>query len=346
MSADLASALRVMRQAVEIAHDKHLMASYSWICMLLSFVHYQRNDLDAAAGCCGALIEHPIGAHPMALGHAYLVMARVQQARSCVDDAQRWADKAYALALQTGIAPLLNQVESLQARLNLANGETAAARLWAQTHRDPHLPVMPVFLEMPELAVAHTLLHQPTDESLRLAADILHASRGFIEQTHNALHEIELLALEALLFAGLGQTHKAQVQLTRALESAEAGGIVRSFVDLGPDMAAQLHGLSRLRNAPAHAIRVLRAFPAAQVDPLGGSAASGARPALVEPLTNRELDVLVLLGERLSNKEIAQHLVLSPLTVKSHMHHIFEKLGVSRRREAIVRARALGLLRP
>jgi LuxR family maltose regulon positive regulatory protein len=181
---------------------------------------------------------------------------------------------------------------------------------------------------------------------LRLAAATLHESREFIEKTHNVLHEIELLALEALLCTGFDQTNKAQEKLTRALEMAEAGGIVRTFVDIGSEMAVQLQSLSRQRNAPAHALRVLRAFPATQLDAESRGAAFGLGAAAVDQLTNREMDVLELLGERLSNKEIAQRLVLSPLTVKSHMHNIFEKLGVSRRSEAIARARILGLLRP
>jgi hypothetical protein len=106
MLADTAAALRIAQQRVEVAQARHLIASQGWLYMLLSFLHYQRNDLAAAASCCRALVEHPAGVPPMALGHTYLALALIRQA-AAEGDAQPWVEKAYALALQTGIAPLL-----------------------------------------------------------------------------------------------------------------------------------------------------------------------------------------------------------------------------------------------
>ncbi len=355
MLADTAAALRIAQQGLAAAQTRHLIASQGWLSMLLSFVHYQRNDLAAAAGCCRPLVEHPAGAPPMALGHTYLAMALIVQA-SAGGDAQAWVDKAYALAIQTGIAPLLRQVESVQARLNWVNGAAAAAQMWAQAAPDKHVPVMPVFLDVPQLTQACILLDQGTEESLHLAAGVLREARLFVEQTHNRLHEIELLALEALLYAARGQAGKGHAQLTHALKLAEPGGIVRTFVDLGPSLAGLLHSLEQGHGAPANTRQVLQAFPAAApaVPPAvlafaGGTAAGVPAAAnrgdeLIESLTFRELEVLALLSERLSNKEIAQILVLSPHTVKAHVHHIFAKLQVTQRREAIARARSLGLL--
>ena len=349
MLADTLSALRIAQQGLEVAQARHLIASQGWLGMLLSFVHYQRNDLAAAAGCCRALVEHPAGMPPMALGHTHLVMALIRQA-AAEADAQLWVDKAYALAIQTGIAPLLRQVESVQACLNLANGAAAAAQLWANTDPGKQLPIMPVFLALPQLTQAHILLEQATEESLHLAAGVLREARLFVAQTHNPLHEIELLALEALLYAARGQTGKAHDRLADALKLAEPGGIVRTFVDLGQSLAVLLHSLGQQRGAPTYARQVLQSFGAdaaavTQVaSPAGVTAAGGPDDALIEPLTFRELEVLALLSERLSNKEIAQILVLSPHTVKAHVHHIFAKLQVTQRREAIARAKSLGLL--
>ena len=66
---------------------------------------------------------------------------------------------------------------------------------------------------------------------------------------------------------------------------------------------------------------------------------------MVEPLTNRELDVLDLLAQRLSNKEIAEKLFLSTTTVKGHLQNIYGKLNVKKRREAVEKARVLGMLK-
>jgi LuxR family maltose regulon positive regulatory protein len=349
MLADTLSALRIGQQGLEVAQARHLIASQGWLCMLLSFVYYQRNDLAAAAACCRTLVEHPAGGPPMALGHTYLAMALIGQA-SADGDAQPWVDKAYALAIQTGIAPLLRQVESVQARVNLANGAAAAAQMWAHTGLGKQLPVMPVFLDVPQLTQAHILLDQGTEESLHLAAGVLREARSFVAQTHNRLHEIELLALEALLSAARGQVGKAHDRLADALRLAEPGGIVRTFVDLGHPLAVLLHSLGQQRGAPAYARLVQQAFSdnatamTSSASPAGVPAVRGPGDQLIEPLTFRELEVLALLSERLSNKEIAQILVLSPHTVKAHVHHIFAKLQVTQRREAIARAKSLGLL--
>ena len=76
------------------------------------------------------------------------------------------------------------------------------------------------------------------------------------------------------------------------------------------------------------------------------SSVVGRRSSVVEPLTRRELEVLELLNQGLSNKEIAQALVISPLTVKVHASHIYAKLGVSGRVKAVAQAKALGILPP
>ena len=67
-------------------------------------------------------------------------------------------------------------------------------------------------------------------------------------------------------------------------------------------------------------------------------------PQLVEPLTERELEILRLLALGLSNQEIADRLILAVGTVKTHNHHIFGKLGVANRVQALARARSLNLL--
>jgi LuxR family maltose regulon positive regulatory protein len=95
--------------------------------------------------------------------------------------------------------------------------------------------------------------------------------------------------------------------------------------------------------------RILAAFPEPQKKSATGDSGSPSRAAnakLVEPLTDRELEVLALLRERLSNKEIAQVLVLSPATVKRYSANIYAKLDVNRRWDAVVKAEALGILPP
>lgn len=131
--------------------------------------------------------------------------------------------------------------------------------------------------------------------------------------------------------------------LGEALALAEPGGFVRIFVDEGLLMA-QL--LTRMKNTSGmlplqeYIHKLLAAFE--RQEDLGPS--SLLHPPLIEPLTQRELEVLQLIAQGLSNQEISERLFLALDTVKGHNRKIFDKLQVQRRTEAVARARELGLL--
>jgi LuxR family maltose regulon positive regulatory protein len=142
-----------------------------------------------------------------------------------------------------------------------------------------------------------------------------------------------VIALEALLFEALGEGQKALVKLEEALQYARNGGFLRVFVDLGAPMQALLSELRRRGFEPGYIDRILRAFPDAPI------ASSPKQPDLPELLTLREIEILELLAQRLTNREIAEQLVLSTGTVKQHLYNIYQKLNVKNRRQAIAVAK-------
>ncbi|KPV49953.1 hypothetical protein SE17_29720, partial [Kouleothrix aurantiaca] len=167
---------------------------------------------------------------------------------------------------------------------------------------------------------------------------------------------IEILLLQALAHEAHGDLHSALAPLARALALAEPEGYVRLFVDEGAPMAALL-AQSVERRAQNDSIRVyaerlLSAFPEVQSDrsqrAQNNASALGSTlersHALVEPLSEREREVLRLIAEGLSNQELAARLYLSPHTIKVHTRNIYGKLGVTSRTQALARARALGIL--
>jgi LuxR family maltose regulon positive regulatory protein len=160
-----------------------------------------------------------------------------------------------------------------------------------------------------------------------------------VVRTHNTRFLIETLALQALVYDARRERSAALEALKQAVALAEPGGVIRVFVDLGPKMAALLHVLATGRTPPGFVAKLLEAFPAARLPEPAVRQAS-----LIEPLSDRELEVLGLLAERLSNKEIARELSISPMTVKRHTVNIYQKLLVQGRREAVARAIALGIL--
>jgi LuxR family maltose regulon positive regulatory protein len=148
-----------------------------------------------------------------------------------------------------------------------------------------------------------------------------------------------------------GHSLDALATLQQAVDLARPGGYIRVFVELGPPMQTlllRLAGRGFALETVRRTAKAVAAFPRApdKAESLVGSRARAANVDLVESLTDRELDVLVLLRERLSNKEIALHLGLSIMTVKRHTSNIYSKLGVDNRRDAVVKAESLRILPP
>jgi LuxR family maltose regulon positive regulatory protein len=265
--------------------------------------------------------------------------------------------------LDTCHPDVLKIARAFQAELALRQGRLAEASHWAEQF------VAKPFVQMyrfyvPQLTLAKVLLAQDTTESREQAADLLRQLYDFVVFTHNKRFLIDVLALQALLHDSQGDRPAALDGLTHALQLAEPGGFIRPFLDLGPAMADLLKRLHKHRTAVDYIEKILDAFghevPAygqegeqrfAQqaADRPAASPRQPGRPllpsqTLVDPLTKRELDVLDLLAQRLSNKEIADKLFISPTTVKGHLQKIYGKLDVGKRREAVEKAKNLGIL--
>jgi LuxR family maltose regulon positive regulatory protein len=229
--------------------------------------------------------------------------------------------------------------------LALRQGRRAEARHWAESVADT-MPLQPLTtFHVAIMTLAKILSLQEDSVSLRKASDLLARVSRYTESQCVTRFTLEVRALQALVADSLGDSAAARLALHEALALAEPGGFVRVFVDLGPRMAQLLARLGNPNGTPGYADRILRAFPPA--DTKGLSLSMFPHPnqsALIEPLTNRELEILALLAERLSAKEIAQRLVISDRTAKRHTANIYQKLGVSSRREAVEVARALGIL--
>jgi LuxR family maltose regulon positive regulatory protein len=155
------------------------------------------------------------------------------------------------------------------------------------------------------------------------------------------------MILKALALYAVRDTTPADIAMTKSLTLAEPEGYVRVFLDEGPPMQRLLtQWMSHADASPArdYAIHLLSQF---NTEPHEGTAVpEKASPVsdLVEPLTPRELDVLRLLAQGLSNRQIAEKLILSEGTVKFYVHAVMEKLGVHNRTQAILTARELNLI--
>jgi LuxR family maltose regulon positive regulatory protein len=155
---------------------------------------------------------------------------------------------------------------------------------------------------------------------------------------------IEILILQALSLQAQGDIDQAITTLEKALTLAEPEGFIRVFVDEGLPMAQLLYEAVARGIAPDYVRRLLAAFPLAEPEQTGPSKTQAPGSELIEPLSERELEVLQLIAEGLTNPEIAARLYLALNTVKAHTRNIYGKLGVNNRTQAVARARALGVL--
>jgi LuxR family maltose regulon positive regulatory protein len=157
---------------------------------------------------------------------------------------------------------------------------------------------------------------------------------------------IEIMVVQALAHEAQGDITRGLEALGRALALAEPEGYVRLFLDEGPPMAlllAEAHAAGLMLDYTG---QLLAAFPG-DVPTLKGAperTPSSTAQSLLESLSPRELEVLRLIAEGHSNREIGDQLYLALSTVKGHNRVIFGKLGVQRRTEAVARARELGLI--
>jgi LuxR family maltose regulon positive regulatory protein len=308
--------------------------------LLQGKILYEWNDLEAAERSLQQgldLLRHGgIGAH---FGNLDAALAQTKQALGDHEGARATIQRAVQRAQSANIARLVLQARAYEARIWLARGELELARGWARDYRQ--LGATEYVRDFEDCTLARILL---ADDQPNEALTLLDGMVPSAEANGRRGNLIEILALRALAQQALGEENAAVHDLARALSEAEPEGYTRTFVDMGQPMAALLKRSTTYGVAPAYVSRLLATFNDAQTPGLA-SLPSPTQP-LAEPLSERELEVLQLLSEGLSNREIGQRLFISLPTVKSHTRNIYGKLGVHSREQAVVQARALGILPP
>jgi LuxR family maltose regulon positive regulatory protein len=231
-------------------------------------------------------------------------------------------------ARQHHFARRLPEVAAAQVLTFLRQGRLAAAAHLTETH---DLPL--------SQARVHLAAGNPS-----AALAVLVPWREQVEARGWEDEHLKVLLLHALALQADGDQDQAVQLLLKALALAEPEGLIRLFVDEGRPMAQLLAAAAAEGRMPDYIGEVVVAFEAEkQKSEVTASQFTLAQP-LIEPLSRRELEVLRLIAQGLSNQEMSERLVLSLETVKGHNKKIFGKLQVERRTEAVARARELGLL--
>ena len=297
----------------------------------------------------------------------YITLARIRQAQGNWQDADEAMEAARQLAAQYDTTDIDDLgVALFRAQLGVEQGHLDAATQWAR-ERGLDGEIDPSELDRKDDWVSFHLRKYEYFVWVRLllaqnrpdkALSILEPLLARMEQQGRTRLLVETLMLKALALRAQGNVAPARAALERALSLAEPGGYIRLFADVGQPMrlliadcrlqiekrtlGAECENVRRLQ---AYTTKLLSAFPSGIFTPAVKSEISNLKSGiLIEPLSERELQVLRLLAAGLSNPEIAQELHVAVSTVRSHAKSIYGKLNVHGRWEAVQRAQEVGLL--
>jgi LuxR family maltose regulon positive regulatory protein len=302
----------------------------------ISEIYLEQNDLDAARQ--HLLVSRELGDYaglPENRFRWFTAMAALSQAEGDLDGALTFLEQAEAL-YAAGFSPDVRPIHALRARIRLLQGKLAEAQAWVGQHGLSIDDDLSYLREFQHLTLARVLIAESTADSTRAAEALLARLLDAARAGRRGGAIIETLVLTAIVQRALGNVSAATVHLQSALDLAEPEGYVRVFLDQAPEIVPLLEQVAK-SDRGSYALRLLEA--------LGGTAVR-ISPAFSSPdaLSERELDVLRLLGSDLSGPDIARELVVSLNTMRTHTKSIYTKLGVNSRRAAIRRAEELRLL--
>lgn len=301
----------------------------------------ERDDLVAAGEHLA--ISHGLGDYNGLPQNPYrwrVTTARLRETEGDLDAALELLDEADRVYLGDYL-PNVRPVPAVRARLRLRRGELDEADAWARERQLSPDDELSYLHEYEHVTLARLLLARHRRErdswSLETALALLDRLLTAAQAGGRGGSVLEVLILQALAHRARGEVPAALTELRRAVTLAQPEGYVRLFADEGPPMAALLKTLTKESPAAGYVRRLLTATTRTEHQPC--------RPAaLVEPLSDRELDVLRLLSSDLDGPDIARALSVSLNTMRTHTRNIYAKLGVTSRRAAVRQAHDLNLL--
>ncbi|MEZ4671318.1 MAG: LuxR C-terminal-related transcriptional regulator [Anaerolineae bacterium] len=339
----LRDALRIYERALELAldHGEPRMRGTADMYVGLSEINREYNNLHAAKQ--HLMRSEQQGEHTGFPQNRYrwrVAMARIQQTEDELDTALALLHEAQRLYV-SDFHPNVRPIAALKTRVWLAQGNLGEAFGWV---REQSLSVdddLSYLREFEHITLARVLLAQyKHDQSANSILEVMRLLERLLQAAEDggrARSVIEILILQALAYQMQGDMSAALVPLERALTLAEPEGYVRIFVDEGHPLSLLLEKAAKNGITPNYVHQLLKAFGKAEDS-------TPIDQGLIEPLSERELEVLRLLGTDLDGPDIARQLIISLNTLRTHTKNIYTKLGVNNRREAVRRAEELSLV--
>jgi LuxR family maltose regulon positive regulatory protein len=346
--AELHRAAELYRQALQLvdhqpAQDGARLPNTGRAHVGLGEILYQWNDLDAATHHLQQGLE--LGRQhndAITLMNGYLALAQVEQARGHVNAAFAAINSAEKFAQSNNLSSWGIRLAACRVRLWLAQHNVEAAARWlekdwldlSRDNADDSAGYPAELRQVEQLIQARLLIAQDNPAA---ALEILSTLLETVESADRTGCVLEIYILQAIAYH-LQNNVQAIATLKKAIVLAEPEMYCRLFIDAGPVMADLLNQSAPADIAPNYIHKLLAAFPSQT------TSINDTELQLIDPLSDRELELLGLIANGMSNREVAEELVLTVGTVKWHLSNIYSKLDVSSRTQAVARARELQLL--
>ena len=319
--------------SLDIAQRTGQPISVAWAYYLRGWSFYQENRLEEAHYHFSKVLEMRTDAHARAVVDCMTGLSLIQGFRGELQETRNTLETLREFIVDQSALPMLPLVDSLALRLGLEGNMSGSVpdfvmHLRAQLAAD--------LWELPVLTACWMGINKGGAQDLAAAKNTLIQCQEFALSRNNKRQLLQIGTLLALCHDACGEREPAFEALQAAVLLGEPGGALRYFTDLGPDLVPLLRTLHEQGTAPDYIEQILSVF--------GESGPTRRAATVITELTNREMEVLQLLGKRFTDKEITAELHISPRTVSSHTIGLYRKLEVNGRRQAVARALELGLL--
>jgi len=354
LSGEFSEARETARQTKKMAKNSGNIFIEAWVSYLLGIIHYHWNDLETALRYFTNAVEkrYYVDAYSDIDSYAGLLLTwyGLGQHKKVLDTLKEMMAYAY----ETHNPYTLFRARSVQARIFLLQNNVEAASRWMETADfSMGRGLMVFWLDVPRLTRCRVLIARGEEKDLRKADKKLKEYLNLAKVIHNVPQTIEIRMLQAHLFLKQKREDDVLEALQDAIHFARSGEgkFIRPFVELNPRLSRLLRDLIRSGKEDNLSLRILASY---HKTPSSGSAKKPAdstglsrqmrNQILANPLSNRELEILMLLAQGLRNKEIAAKLFISPQTVKKHTCNIYRKLESHNRQKAVIAGLHAGIL--
>jgi LuxR family maltose regulon positive regulatory protein len=347
LEGDLSGLQQYAEQLLVLGKNHSLLESITFANYYIGLVAYYRGNSQESFTYLDSVVKSGLLIDPNSYVHGNCARALLFQKIGQPEKMQTLIQEMLEYAIKSKNSGFLNIIHALQAELALRRGATSEAIKWARDYSfDPLKQSLRFFV--PQMTQAKILMTVGTASDREQALDMINRMQQFFAAKNNVHCLIDVLALKAICLDGKGDSEAAIEALTTALKLSHLSRRLEPFLSLGDQMATLLKDVARQGRFKSYVSEILTSIETT-ASPVDHDAAKhqsilNGQPLDQIQLTNREIDIIQLLANRLSNKDISAKLFIAPSTVQRHASNIYAKLSVSNRQEAVAKARTLGLI--